>query len=90
MIKNADNTEFKNIYQVVLLKTESIRQDTANLTRQKNIYYEHLKEFILLPPGKSIVSFITLPLFVHFFNWLEGWVEVQDVAKETISEEHAH
>lgn len=92
MIKNADNTEFKNIYQVVLLKMESIRQDIANLTRQKkNIYYggSYLEEFILLPQRENIVSFITLTLFVLFFSWSGGWVEVQDMATETISEEQA-
>lgn len=64
MIKNADNTEFKNIYQVVLLKMESIRQDIANLTRQKkNIYYggSYLEEFILLPQRENIV---------YYFNFI--------------------
>lgn len=69
---------------------ESVKQYIDHLSLQKkNIYFEELilKNLILLPAGNGRVSLVTLPLFLLFLDCLESWVEVQEMATETIAEE---
>lgn len=67
---------------------ESVKQHVDHRPLQNtNLFWgTYPEELILLPAGNGIVSLVILPLFL-LLNFLEIWVEVQDMATEKTAEE---